>query len=405
MKKLVLFMALIILAMTGVTSASSPKVNVNGDILENTAIIKDGRTLVAVRGVFEKLGYSVEWDNSKSTAVLKNDEYTIILQNGLNYFTVNNKPVMPDVPQQIINSKFYLPLRAVGEAAGANVSWDKATETAIITTESENIIKDFEVVNMDNEQSAIKAAPGVHTIKNLLLTCLEPVGKTMYIYGGGWNEEDTGAGVEAVSIGLSSTWKEFYDKQNSSYDYSDYNYKKDVSVIHLGLDCSGYVGWAVYNTINTENNLEGYVSSSKKIASNLAAKGWGFLAPKNSFTDYLAGDIMSASCNDCAHVWICIGQCDDGSVVFVHSSPPGVQISGTYTRAGNKNSQAVTLANQYMKKYYPQWYEKYPDSSRNQSYLSHYDRFRWTDGIMLSDPDGLRNMKAEDVLKSLFNEF
>lgn len=398
MKKLVLLTIFLCCAMSIAVGAASPKVNIDGDILENAAVIKDGRTLVAVRGVFEKLGYSVEWEPSTSTAALKNGEYTIILKNGLKYFLVNNKPVMPDVPQQIINSKFYLPLRAIGEAIGANVSWDKTTETAIITTEDVNIINNSESVNMENE-----AVPGVHTIKNLLMISLEPAGSTMYIYGGGWNEEDTGAGVEAVSIGLSPAWKDFFDKQNSSYDYSDYNYKKDVSVIHLGLDCSGYVGWAVYNTLNTENNLDGYVDSSKKIASNLAAKGWGTLTKKGNFTDYQAGDIMSASCNDCAHVWICIGQCDDGSVVFLHSSPPGVQISGTYTKDGNKNSQAVALAAEYMKKYYPQWYERYPDGSRNQSYLTHYDRFRWTEGVMLSDPEGLRSMKAEDVLKTLFN--
>lgn len=403
MRKLILLTVFLCYTMSIAVGAASPKVNVNGDILENTAIIKDGRTLVGVRGVFEKLGYSVEWDALTSTATLKNDEYTIILQNGPKYFLVNNKPVMPDVPQQIINSKFYLPLRAISEAIGADVRWDKSAETAIITTENKKIINNSGSVVMENEQNVNEAVPGVHTIKNLLMTSLEPVGSTMYIYGGGWNEEDTGAGVEAVSIGLSQTWKEFYDKQNSYYDYSDYNYKKDVSVIHLGLDCSGYVGWAVYNTLNTENNLDGYVDSSKKIASNLAAKGWGTLSAKGSFTDYQAGDIMSASCNDCAHVWICIGQCDDGSVVFLHSSPPGVQISGTYTIDGNKNSQAVALAAEYMRKYYPQWYERYPDSSRNQSYLSHYDRFRWTEGVMLSDPEGLRNMKAEDVLKVLFN--
>lgn len=241
------------------------------------------------------------------------------------------------------------------------------------------------------------------TIKNLLITGLMPVGRTMYIYGGGWNEEDTGAGIEAVTIGLSPKWQKFYEKQNSDYNHKDYNYKTDVSVIHLGLDCSGYIGWVIYNTINTKNNLGGYVDSSRKIAANLANMGWGNLSKKGTFNDYRAGDILSSSCEDCAHVWICIGQCDDGSVVLMHSSPPGVMLSGTYTPQGDKNSQAVNIASEYMKKYYYDWYKKYSDCSRNQYYLSHYDRFRWILGNKLCDPDGIINMSVENIMKEIFN--
>ena len=39
----------------------------------------------------------------------------------------------------------------------------------------------------------IEAEPGVKTVQNFLATSLEPVGNTLYIWGGGWNEEDTGA--------------------------------------------------------------------------------------------------------------------------------------------------------------------------------------------------------------------
>lgn len=48
------------------------------------------------------------------------------------------------------------------------------------------------------------------TLKTLLLTALEPVGSTMYVWGGGWNKADTGAGIEAVSIGVTSKWKAFF---------------------------------------------------------------------------------------------------------------------------------------------------------------------------------------------------
>lgn len=403
MKKL-LFAFLFSLILSVAAYATEPTVNVNGKSLENVAVIQNSRTLVGVRCVFEELGYDVEWDDESSTATLKNEQYTITLKNGENTFTVNDKVIEPDVPQQIINSRFYLPLRAIAEAIDANVSWDKESETAIIKTEiSETSTEEVTSVTTQQEPTIDEATAGVHTIKNLLLTGLKPVGKTMYIYGGGWNEEDTGAGVEAVAIGISPQWLDFSAKQNSNYNYQSYDYKNDVSVIHLGLDCSGYIGWALYNTINSQNDLDGLVFSSKTIAKRLADWGWGELTTRGNFSDYKAGDIMSASCNDCAHVWMCVGQCSDGSVVFLHSSPPGVMISGTYTPQGGKNSQAIALASKYMQTYYPDWYNKYPDSSRNTSYLTHYDRFRWNN-TKLTDPDNLMNMSADEVLKNIFIE-
>ena len=42
----------------------------------------------------------------------------------------------------------------------------------------------------------------------------EPIGKCLYVYGGGWNEEDTAAGVEALSYGISPVWVDFYNKNN-----------------------------------------------------------------------------------------------------------------------------------------------------------------------------------------------
>ena len=402
MKKLLFIIFAFAMTLNVSAAEKYHNVKVNGKIVENTAVIRNSRTLVGVRGVFENLGYTVDWDNDTSTATLTNDKNTVILKNGENTFTVNGKIYTPEVPQQIIDSKFYLPLRAVGDSIGAFTDWNKNTETAIIT--NTNVPEEAIEVPVDEYANVSEATPGVHTIKNLLLTALQPVGNTMYIYGGGCNESDTGAGIEAVTIGVDPAWKEFADKQTSSYNYKNYDYKKDVSVIHLGLDCSGYIGWALYNTMNTQNNLDGLVDSSKKIASNLAGFGWGSLAKKGSFSDYRAGDIMSASCNDCAHVFMAIGQCDDGSVVFLHSSPSGTMISGTYTRSGNSNSEAVKLASKYMSKYYPSWYSRYPDSSRNASYLSHYDRFRWTVGGQLADPEGLTEMSAEQVLAELFNE-
>lgn len=218
------------------------------------------------------------------------------------------------------------------------------------------------------KKAEISLPAGKSTLKKLLQTALEPVGSTMYVWGGGWNKADTGAGKEARTIGVSARWKQFFLQQTSSYDYRTTRYQ-----ISDGLDCSGYVGWCIYNILNTKSGNTGYVMLAQKMASNFASRGWGTYKESWQVSDYKAGDIMSSS----GHVWIVVGQCKDGSVVIVHSSPPGVQLAGTPDKKGNTNSQAVRLATYYMKNYYPEWYQKYPNCLKDGSYLTQYAQMRW----------------------------
>ena len=147
----------------------------------------------------------------------------------------------------------------------------------------------------------------------------------MYVWGGGWNEADTGAGVEAVSIGESPRWYTFYEMQNSSYNYQNTRYQ-----IHDGLDCSGYVGWVIYNVLERTNGQTGYVEKATGMAESFSAKGFGSYTPSWHVTDWKPGDIMSMK----GHVWISLGMCADGSVVLLHASPPGVLLCGTTLEIG-----------------------------------------------------------------------
>lgn len=230
------------------------------------------------------------------------------------------------------------------------------------------------------------------SLLDFLKTAAQPVGTTMYIWGGGWNEEDTAAGIEAVTLGLSPQWAAFAAAQDKSYNYKNHRYQ-----IHDGLDCSGYVGWAVYNTLETENGLEGYVSSSTGMAQALADRGLGTCTPAGELDSYTPGDIMSMK----GHVWICVGACSDGSVLLLHSSPPGVRFCGTRLPDGS-TSEAISLAEKIMKTQYPQWYARYPDCASSCSYLQ-ASALRWREDV-LSDELCLRSMGAEEVAELLFPE-
>ena len=107
-------------------------VEVNGNTIDAQGVIVESRTLVPVRGVFEELGYTVEWDADTKTATLSGEK-TVVIQSGSSVFTVDGNEVTPEVPQQIIDGRFMLPLRAVGEAVGAEVEWNGDTKTVVIT--------------------------------------------------------------------------------------------------------------------------------------------------------------------------------------------------------------------------------------------------------------------------------
>lgn len=232
------------------------------------------------------------------------------------------------------------------------------------------------------------------TVKNFLRTSLAPMGHTMYVWGGGWNKADTGAGTAARTVGQSSKWRAFCSTKKSSYNYRNYLYQ-----IEDGLDCSGYVGWIMYNTMHTVNGSKGFVKGANKQGEWFASKGYGTWTKSSKVKTHKAGDIMSGP----DHIWISLGQCSDGSTVVLHCSPAGVKLSGTWSKSGTRNSKAAKLADKYMKKYYPNWYKRYPSTTLSSNYNTGYGQFRWNTKT-LTDPEGYRNMSADKVLADLFDE-
>ena len=95
-------------------------------------MLVEERTLVPVRGVFEHMGFNVDWDPITYTAYLTRPGDVISIRRGDIFFTVNGVRNYPPVPPQIIDSRFMLPLRAVAEATGAYVYW--ADPAVLITT-------------------------------------------------------------------------------------------------------------------------------------------------------------------------------------------------------------------------------------------------------------------------------
>ena len=211
---------------------------------------------------------------------------------------------------------------------------------------------------------------GKSTIKNFLRVGISPIGSTMYIWGGGWNGWGGNGESANFCTGLSPKWRAFAKKHKKDYSYLGYLFQREN-----GLDCSGFVGNCVYNIMETSNGKESYVTSASGEGMKYADMGFGKYVSSRQVDDRKAGDVMTCL----SHVWICMGECKDGSAVVLHSSPPAVFMAGTPAKDGTSESQAVKLARKYMKKYYPSLYKNYPNQVyRGSSYNTAYGRMRFS---------------------------
>ena len=97
-------------------------------------LIINGRTMVPMRAVFEKLGSTVEWDGETRSVISVKDNTKIKLTIDENIIYVNDVAKTLDCSALLIDSRTYVPVRAVSEAFGYEVGWDGETRTVLIKT-------------------------------------------------------------------------------------------------------------------------------------------------------------------------------------------------------------------------------------------------------------------------------
>lgn len=100
-------------------------------------IIDNGSTLVPLRGIFESLGATVNWNQKQKLVTATRGDTHISLKIGSKSPTVNGNVVPINVPGKIVNGATLVPLRFVSEALGADVKYEGATKTISITSDTE----------------------------------------------------------------------------------------------------------------------------------------------------------------------------------------------------------------------------------------------------------------------------
>ena len=99
-------------------------------------VIENGRTLVPLRAIFEKIGATVEWDGDTQTVIAKSTENGTIIRLTIDSTTalVNGEQVPLDVPAKIINGRTLVPVRFVSDCFGVGVDWNGDIQSVILTS-------------------------------------------------------------------------------------------------------------------------------------------------------------------------------------------------------------------------------------------------------------------------------
>ena len=136
-------------------------VYMNGEKLsfEQPPVIQNDSTLVPFRTIFEQLDMTVQWfgEDRRVTAQRQDIAITLFIDSPVMY--VNDKTVELNTPAIIYNNFTMVPLRAVAEAASAEVDWDGESRTVTITS-PESEFEDWaqrvlELTNAEREKNGI----------------------------------------------------------------------------------------------------------------------------------------------------------------------------------------------------------------------------------------------------------
>ena len=109
-------------------------VTIDGSVLNDKGVIVNDHTLLPVREIYETFGYTVDYDaETKSARIYKGEMIELSYTNNSTLMKNGKTEIEMDVPAQIINNKFMMPVRSLENAINLNIDWDGKTKTVNIT--------------------------------------------------------------------------------------------------------------------------------------------------------------------------------------------------------------------------------------------------------------------------------
>lgn len=118
------------------TTAAEPNITVTVNemplMLNIPPVIVDGITMVPFRPLMEKLGLQVEWAEESRAIQATRPGVKLELQLGQATAVFNDEPVPLDAAPRLIEESAFVPLRFIAEATGNQVEWNPGTRSISI---------------------------------------------------------------------------------------------------------------------------------------------------------------------------------------------------------------------------------------------------------------------------------
>ncbi len=110
-------------------------------------LMRDNRTFVPFRAIFETMGATVSWDDASRTVTAKRGDRTVKLTIGRKACTVDrsgsDRSFSTDAAPFIEGGRTYVPVRFAAQALGAAVGWDNNSQTVLIVDTEKMMQNEF----------------------------------------------------------------------------------------------------------------------------------------------------------------------------------------------------------------------------------------------------------------------
>ena len=196
------------------------------------AYVENGRTMMPVRAIAEAIGADVSYEDDTQTVTVESDEKIILMSIDESEMSVNGEKVELLNAPKIVNDRTMLPVRDVAEALDCEVSWNQETETATFTRplQTKRLIVFSENVNKENAVASIQGDGFTILQFDKISDAVDYIDK----YGNSIKiEPDQIQTIDSLSWGVSKIGSERYYNQVSVCAG-----KATVAVIDTGIDYS-----------------------------------------------------------------------------------------------------------------------------------------------------------------------